>query len=577
MYIGEAYIDPDTGLIKSRSGETVLEPKVMAVLVLLARHAGKVVSRQKLIDAVWGTFYGGDESLTRAISLLRKAFGGSHGVGSIIETIPKRGYRLIGNVNATAQPKISTDTEPSRGLPHKMISGGGFIQRLKPSGFWAFAFLAVLILIAGFALFRFTRNTLPAANNAITVMPFVALSSGPDDTFFASGLTEEVLVSLESLPELNLVAWSASPRYRDSEKRLTEIARILDVSHIIEGTVRRVSDNVRITVRLTSVKDGAQLWSQAYDRPIDNILNIQTDIAEKVAEALDVVLDAKKRAAMKAAGIRNVDAFIAFQKAETLQAKAHGELPQIPTLIKANRLYDEVTDMVPGYFPAYFIQADLYTHILLNAAAGESGAYVSDDYVATADREFRQTLKAAYETARNDLERAYVGSVKVLFSDNWAEAGDYLDRVFGLTSCGRHEEWTQILSIPFGRADKALTFFRNMTKCDPLSTIPWINAAMASLYAGDPGQALSLTDTAIEKVGFTPLLERTRFEALLGAGKLEEAQQSLQNLSGRAHTGSDRSACTRPVGSAKPQRLWSRSYMRKAVRWNLAILQAHSA
>lgn len=184
----------------------------------------------------------------------------------------------------------------------------------------------------------------------------------------------------------------------------------------------------------------------------------------------------------------------------------------------------------------HFIKTDLYKHILLNAAAGEIEPGVTNEHVSAANDEFHLVLSEAYNNARNDLERAYVGYVKTLFSDEWNDAGDYLDSVFELTSCGRNEQWTQILSIPSGRANQALEFFNNMSTCDPLSTIPWINAAMASLYFGDPAQALSIADTAIERVGFTPLLERTRFQALLAADQLEDAQQSLQNLSGRAHT-----------------------------------------
>jgi TolB-like protein/DNA-binding winged helix-turn-helix (wHTH) protein len=535
LKIGDFLIDPAATSISGPSGVVHIEPKIMEVLVALCDNAGEVVTRDALIEKIWRVEYGGDESLTRAISILRKAFHDDRGVRRLIETIPKRGYRLTAPVAPAEGADMKSGDRQGEAIGVRNIDTGRrwWSQLNRASKPAVYASLIVILLIFGVVLFLGSPALSPQPKNSVAVLPFVALSSGEDDGYFADGLTEEVLNSLAALPELNVTARMSSFYYKDKQASLDEIAETLSVAYIVEGSIRRAEDDVRVTAKLIRTIDGIQLWSQSYDRPIQNVLEIQVDIAEKIAEALDVVIDGEKRAAMKNAGLQNVDAFIAFQKAAVLQARAHGDLPQIPTLIEANKLYDSATNKAPGFWPALFVKTDLYTHILLNAAAGESQPNLSAEYIDRADDELARILAAAYDGARDDKERAYVGVVKTLFSNNWTDAVSYLDRAFKLANCGRYEQWTQVLSVPYGQARQARQLYQKNMKCDPIAHIAWVNAAMASLYLGEAAQALSIIDAAKEKVGFTPLLERTRFEALLAAGRFDDANQTLQNLSGK--------------------------------------------
>ncbi len=535
LKIGDFLIDPAATSISGPSGVVHIEPKIMDVLLALCDNPGEVVTRDALIEKIWRVEYGGDESLTRAISILRKAFHDGRGARRLIETIPKRGYRLTAPVAPAQGADMKSDDRQGEAIGVRNF--GAAWRRLwplnrtpKPA---VYASLIAILLVFGLVLFFGSFMPAPQTKNSVAVLPFVALSSGEDDGYFADGLTEEVLNSLAALPELNVTARMSSFYYKDKQASLGEIAKTLSVAYIVEGSIRRAEDDVRVTAKLIRATDGIQVWSQSYDRPIQNVLEIQADIAEKIAEALDVVIDGEKRAAMKSAGLQNVDAFIAFQKAAVLQSRAHGDLPQIPTLIEANKLYDSATNKAPGFWPAHFVKTDLYTHILLNAAAGESQPNLSAEYIDRADDELAKILAAAYDGARNDKERAYVGVVKTLFSNDWTDAVSYLSRAFELSNCGRHEQWTQVLSVPFGQARQARQLYYKNVECDPIVQIAWVNAAMASLYLGEAPRALSILGAAKGKVGFTPLLERTRFEALLAAGRYEEANQALQNLSGR--------------------------------------------
>lgn len=512
------HIDPRANAITTVRGEVRhLEPKIMRLLVTLVKNANKVVLRGKLIDVVWGVEVGGDESLTRAISLLRKALNDDRGARVLIETIPKEGYRLVAVISPCEEGASSS-------------SRSGSLARSKITPI-------ALLMVVGALIAFFIFLPLPdrtTLDRSVAVLPFTALSSGEEDAYFADGLTEDIIYSLWALSELQVVAAPALDQFNHQSDARVQLAGELEVAHVVEGTIRRAGEKVRVTAKLIRVSDRRQLWARTYDRPIANMLDIQSDIAEQIASALNIVLDEEKMATMQAAGLRNVDAYVPYYKANILQARAHGEAPQIPTLIKANALFQETVRRAPDFFPAYFVQTDLYTHILLDAAAGDAPSDAAAISPETASAEFQELLSMAYDAARSDLERAYVGAVQALFSDDWSDAGIYLDTVLATTSCAIDEQWTQILSVAFGRAEAAQRFFEHTTQCAPLYNIQWINAAMASLYQGHTDEALALIEAGKARVGFNLLLERTRFEVLLAAGRFDEAEMVLNNFSGRA-------------------------------------------
>ncbi len=130
-----------------------------------------------------------------------------------------------------------------------------------------------------------------ASEKSVAVLPFVALSSGPDDGYFADGLSEEIINSLTVLPDLLVTARTSAFHFKDKNTPIPEIAATLGVAHVVEGSVRRVGDTVRITAQLIRAEDGFHLWSQTYDRSLSDVFAAQTDIAENVARALGVLLD----------------------------------------------------------------------------------------------------------------------------------------------------------------------------------------------------------------------------------------------------------------------------------------------
>jgi adenylate cyclase len=161
------------------------------------------------------------------------------------------------------------------------------------------------------------------SSKSVAVLPFAALSSGEDDGYFADGLTEEILNSLAALPELLVTARTSSFHFKDLNLPIPEIAATLGVDNVVEGSVRRSGNQLRITAQLIRAADGFHLWSQTYDRTVDDVFAVQEDIATSIAETLNVLLNDTRRESMRTAGIGNVEAFIAYQKGQELADQAH--------------------------------------------------------------------------------------------------------------------------------------------------------------------------------------------------------------------------------------------------------------
>ncbi len=147
--------------------------------------------------------------------------------------------------------------------------------------------------------------TAPITEKSVAVLPFRAISNGPDDEYFADGRTEEILNSLTQLPELLVTARTSAFYFKGKDLPIPEIASTLGVAHVVEGSVRRDGERLRVTAQLIRAMDGFHLWSETYDRTMEDSFAVQTDIAERVAAALNVILDDDRRAKMRAVGVRD--------------------------------------------------------------------------------------------------------------------------------------------------------------------------------------------------------------------------------------------------------------------------------
>ena len=361
------------------------------------------------------------------------------------------------------------------------------------------------------------------ADKSIAVLPFVALSSGEDDGYFADGLTEEILNALAQLPALQVTARTSSFFFKGQNIPVPEIAARLDVTYIVEGSVRRDGKQVRITAQLIHASDGFHLWSATYDRTLDDIFAVQEDIAENIAEALGVVLDDNARRVMRSAGIRNVDAFIAYQKGKEAFGKAHEHLvnPIISVqLAIANAYFDQALEAAPGLTIARVMKADRAGHIILEIAS----QFRDEEYRGEAQEALaalREEYDLAWRLSPPGNQRDILNVERIQVSEDWSGLPARIQKAMQPGRCPQMNRTGEFIA-PFGWAEQVAEKFRETLACNPMDGFASIQLPFSLIWAGDSGAALQAVKEA-ENKGFShAALEDGRYLALLAAGRVHD-------------------------------------------------------
>ena len=348
--------------------------------------------------------------------------------------------------------------------------------------------LAALFLVGGILLWRYepvqkgeyaeTGEATPAGSTALTavpaasvaVLPFAALSSGQDDAYFADGLTDEIINALSALPDVLVTARTSAFYFKGKEVPVPEIARVLGVAHVVEGSLRRSGDKVRITAQLIRAADGFHLFSQTYDYTEGEDFAVQTQIAESVAAALGVLLDERKRGLMSVAGVRDVQAFVAFQQGVQLFDRAHNEGPLLSTLEQANAAFDIAIARHPDFAQAHFYHADLFAHLLIDHAPARGPDITLGDGtgVAEAARRLLADLDAAYRSERDGSQRRVIQVLRTTITADWRHLEERIVQAYeGWDNC-RHGLWIDQTAITFGHSESVLAHELKRSLCDPL-------------------------------------------------------------------------------------------------------------
>jgi TolB-like protein/DNA-binding winged helix-turn-helix (wHTH) protein len=305
-------------------GKTVhITPKAMAVLECLAGAGGDVVSRNELLDTVWPGAAVTDDVLTHCIVELRKAFDDSAHDPQFIETIPKKGFRLVAEVAEVEE---------------------------KPAGLrlaWRAAIAVVLIIgVTGLWYFGQESRLPPVDAKTIAVLPFAGLSPGGDEDLFADGLTEELIARLTLLDGLQVTGRASAFYFKGRDEDIQSIGEQLDVGYILDGSVRKAGDELKVTTRLTDVETGFHVWTATYERRVEDLLDVQEQIAEAVAAALSVGLGVGELSGI-AGDTNNV---AAYQEYLAGNAASYGAKPDP---IRAVTYFERATELDPKYALAW--------------------------------------------------------------------------------------------------------------------------------------------------------------------------------------------------------------------------------
>lgn len=370
-----------------------------------------------------------------------------------------------------------------------------------------------------------TALTAAAGAKSVAVLPFVAMSNGPDDDYFADGLTEEIINSLAQLPDLLVTARTSAFHFKNQNIPVEEIAAQLGVSHVVEGSVRRAGEQLRITAQLVRAADGFHLWSETYDRRTADTFAVQEDIAEKIAVALDVLLDEARLKLMHSVGVRNIEAFTEYQKGREVFERAHGSDNMISGLRQANVHFEKAVALAPRFPDAYQSLNDLYTHILISQGNGELDGNITAQDVDQAPDMLRQNFDLAIRNAWHESQRASLQLDRELVLGNWAGLAHIADRVLEQSSCDP-AYWIHLVSAPFGRAQALRETFGRAIPCDPFLSRPWTHSIRASLWLRETGNAVEIGRKAIETMPEdNHWVTRSLVLALAQTGRTDEARR----------------------------------------------------
>lgn len=368
-------------------------------------------------------------------------------------------------------------------------------------------------------------------DKSIAVLPFVNMTSDKENEFFADGLSEEILNSLARIDGMRVVGRTSSFQFKGKSEDLRAIGEKLGAANILEGSVRREGDRARITAQLIRTSDGIHLWSETYDRTLTDTLAVQVDIAEQVASVLNVVLDDQQRARMRAEGIKNVDAFIAYQKGLKLYADAHNPAKSDNVMVGlrlANKEFDRAISLEPGFSQAYFAAADLYDHILL-----------ADDQSQAERLKAQQAalhyLELAAANSHDEQQRLLTLADRQLVSDDWHGLAANIEAALKHPGCSA-PDWLPVFASAFGFGDLIEDLGARVSVCDPLNLVNFSSRISAALASGKPKRALNVIAAAEKARGMGAVPNASEVQALVMSGRLEEAKKELALLPRRGES-----------------------------------------
>ena len=349
-----------------------VQQQPLKLLEILLEHPGEVVTREQLRSRVWPneSFGDFDQALNIAIGKLRSALGDSAENPRFIETLPKRGYRFIAEVSvldAGARPKrpessagdLPWSQEKTTEPGHKLQDTGLAVasqRRLWPTR-WIILALALIVSLSILSASRFrSRAPAPTGIRSLAVLPLENLSGDASQNYFADGMTDELITDLAQISALRVISRTSVMAYKGARKTLPQIARELNVDAVIEGTVLRSGDQVRITAQLIEASTDKHLWSQSYEGELRDTLALQNRVASAIADQIRISLTPQEQAALKNVKVVNPEAYESYLKGRYFWNKRTADGLKV-----ALAYFTQAIEEDPKYAQAYSGLADTYT------------------------------------------------------------------------------------------------------------------------------------------------------------------------------------------------------------------------
>ncbi len=567
LRFGVFELDLRAGELRKHGLRIRIQEQPFQVLVMLLEHPGDVVTREELQKKLWpaDTFVDFDHGLNKAISKIREALSDSVESPRFVETVARRGYRFLADVNVV-------DTVPARSpelatAPHPVAEAGdredlagrpAMPNQFLSSFTWKISAFVLLLLAVSLSAWKLHSWNRPSrVIRSLAVLPLESLSNDASQDYFADGMTDELISDLGQISALRVISRTSVMVYKHARKPLPQIARELNVDAVVEGTVLRSGDRVRITAQLIDAPSDKHLWSQSYEGELRDTLALQNQVARAIADKIRINVNPQEQAALKTIRVVDPVAYESYLKGRYFWNKRTAD-----SLKVALAYFNQAIDEDPAYAQSYSGLADTY-------------ALLGDwQYAVMTPKEALPKAKAAAIKALEldgTLGEAHNSLAFCLDGFDWDfdSAGKEFRRAIELNPsyATAHHWYAWHLSL-LGKYDDAIAEMREAENLDPLSLI--INADLAELLVLahsydesirqsrktielDPDFALAhsqlgqaylqkyLNDEAIVELqkavqlsGSSPTVVANLARAYVAAGKRSEAVKLLNDLKKRS-------------------------------------------
>jgi TolB-like protein/DNA-binding winged helix-turn-helix (wHTH) protein/Flp pilus assembly protein TadD len=480
LCFGVFELDLRTAELRKRGLRVRLQEQPFQVLAMLLERAGQVVGREELQKKLWpaDTFVDFDHGLNKAINKIREALGDSAESPRFVETVARRGYRFIADVRvADAAPARRTEPSPQphpvpdasdrRGLAGTLAT----LRRRRPSRMWTLSTSALLVLLISLGAWKLHSYTPPSSViRSLAVLPLESLSSDASQDYFADGMTDELITDLGQISALRVISRTSVMAYKHTRKSLPQIARELNVDAVVEGTVLRSGDQVRITAQLVDGSADRHLWSHSYQGELRDTLALQNTVARAIADQIRINVNPQEQAALRNVTVVNPAAYTSYLKGRYFWNKRTADGLRV-----ALAYFSQAIDEDSRYARAYSGLADTY-------------ALLGDwQYAVMTPKEALPKAKAAAIKALeldDSLGEAHNSLAFCLDGFDWDfdAAGKEFRRAIALNPgyATAHHWFAWHLAL-LHRYDEAIVEMKKAANVDPLSLV--INADLAELLA----------------------------------------------------------------------------------------------
>lgn len=503
---GPYQVDIAAGQLRKHGAKVRLAGQPFDVLVLLLERGGQVVTREELQRRLWSdeTFVDFENSLNKAINKVRQALADSAEEPAYIETLPRRGYRFIAPIQESA-PEVPKAESSGRGPERTGAAGKDLTEERTAAGAetqqgagqigtrraWRFQALgygmgfAALAVCALFLAMGWARKHASKAITSVAVLPLEYLSNEAGQEYFADGVTDELITQLAKTGAFRVTSRTSSMQFRKTNKSLPQIARELGVEALIEGSIERAGERVRIRAQLIRASTDQHLWAESYDGEVSDLLSLEDRVARDIALKVAVNLTpAQERQLVRARGV-NRDAYLDY-----LRGRYFWNLRTADGFEKALRYFQAAIDKDPNYAAAYAGLAD--TYILLSDHSRRSENEIIPQARAAAQR--------ALQIENRSEAHASLGLIALNYDWDWKTAEKEFRLAIALNpnySTAHHWYGEAFLALT-GRFDEALVEMRQAAELDPLSPIISTDVGVTLYLARRYDQAISQLARTLE-------------------------------------------------------------------------------